>query len=787
MTIAEIKEKLSLERSFGSRYPVRIIFVDNLGDYFALEQQLKGICDVTMNVADFCRAPDTVPQFDQIKNKLTEYDGQQILLLSVGEYLRLCTKRELNPDHRQFRGFWEMQQSEASMTRVIIPVFNCRDTFDRIIGTIDERQEDYVWTLDSAPSTENYTVSVYSPQFKAAVSPDADNLTSWFRNWQFILSKNVPCSIVTMQYGNVETVYGTVNIKPINSPFGYLTDILVDGSLLVENWQSNNFWSQVVNYASRYVAKTASFDKIVLDALNVNKFDFISVAARWNTLDNFQKNLVWLWYRVYPTDEYYSYACKKAAYASEIPEKIRDEILLISNRSDRWIEERMAAVRALSFHAFDDAYFSLMDKLPLDETKLKLLTYQTHEEKAYAVKIISNMLRNGAEPDAIASGLLERSYPALASYMKDKMGCDEDMDEYLAWYRKNKLINRYPGEYPVQMTFDRYDARYKLMHKLQGKDCISFWIDGFGAEYTPLLLHELKARGIVPESVKLATALLPTETEYNHQWDEHDPMTIKWDRLDSLSHKGMPDDKSYYSCIVHQLSVFSAAAKKIEELLENHEYVVVTGDHGSSRFAALAFHEESVIPISAPKKSTIHSFGRFCELGDDSGDIITLPNTVLAISNGKRYLVMDNYQHFSVSGNAAGGNSDEHDVVGEIHGGNTAEERLVSVIVIKRKQPLSPVTCKPKGSLFVRKKNGHVEKALQFSRPVSTLEVSYNNKEVPCVMNADGSWLIILDGVTANDIILSVVADGRLLPDVVLKVKTQGISQNDDPFGGMGL
>lgn len=67
MTIAEIKEKLSQERSFGSRFPVRIIFVENLNEYSVLEHQLKGICDVTMNVADFCRAPDTVPQFDKIR------------------------------------------------------------------------------------------------------------------------------------------------------------------------------------------------------------------------------------------------------------------------------------------------------------------------------------------------------------------------------------------------------------------------------------------------------------------------------------------------------------------------------------------------------------------------------------------------------------------------------------------------------------------------------------------------------------------------------------------------
>lgn len=785
MTIAEIKEKLSQERSFGSRFPARIIFVESLDAYTALENQLRGICDITMNVADFCRAPDTVPQFDQINGKLAEYAGKQVLLLSVGEYLRLCIKRELNADHRQFRAFWESQQPEAAKTRVIIPVFSCRDIFDRVIGSVDERQQDYVWTLDSVPTDGSYNISVYSPKFKNSIKPDADNLTSWLRTWQGILRRGVPCSIITLQYRNVETSYGTVNIKPIDSPFCYLMDILIDGNDLIGEWQSNDFWSQVVAYASKYAPQKVAFAKIVLDALNVNDFDFVSIAARWKTLNDFQKILVWLWYRVYPTDEYYSYACKKATSAVDIPVKIRDEILLISNRSTHWIEERMAAVRAFTFQSFDDTYFALMDKIPLPETKLRLLTYQTHEEKTYAIKVISGLLRGGAEPRAIAD-LLESNYPSLTAYMKDITGCDEDIDEYMAWYRKNKLINRYPGEYPFHIGFDRFDARYKLMHKLQNKDCVSFWLDGLGTEYTPLFLHELNARGIVPESIKIATALLPTETEYNHQWDEHDPMTIKWDKLDILSHKGMPDDRSYYSCIVYQLSVFADVAKKIDELLEDHEYVVVTGDHGSSRFAALAFHEASVVPVTAPQKSIVHSFGRFCELDKYASDIIAFPGTTKVTSNGKTYFVMNSYQHFSVGGNAAGGNNDEHDVVGEVHGGNTVEERLVPVIVIKRKQPIPPVICTPK-SKFVTKQNGHVETVFSFSRAVSLLEVSLGSNEATCVMNTDGTWRIILDDVTVDDIVLSVTADGRLLPNVTLKIRTQGISKNDKLFGEMGL
>lgn len=785
MTIADIKEKLAQERGFGSRFPARIIFAENLDTYVSLESQLKGICDVTINVADFCRAADTVPQFDQIKNALSEFEGKQVLLLSVGEYLRLCIKRELNADRHQFRAFWELQQAESSKTRVIMPMFSCRDIFDRVIGAVDERQQDYVWSIETAPSTITYSISVYSPKFKDSISPDAENLSTWLHDWTKILKRQSPCSVVTLQYGNVETSYGTVNIKPIDSPFRYVSDILIDGDILVERWENIDFWGRMVAYASKYSAKQVSYGKLALDALNVNAFDFVHLAARWKTLNKFQQNLVWMWYRVYPTDEYYSYACKKALSPEEIPARIRDEILLIPNRSSKWIDERMLAVYAFSFASFDDAYFALLDKLPLAETKLKLLTYQTHEEKTYAIKVISSLLRGGAEPDAIAA-LIEDSYPSLSAYMKDATGCDKDVDEYMAWYRKNKLINRFSGEYPLDIVFDHFDARYKLMHKRQHKDCVSFWIDGFGIEYAPLFIHELKGRGIVPESVKIGTSLLPSETEYNHQWDEHDPMTIKWDRLDTLSHRGMPDDKSYYSCVVHQISVFADAAKKVEELLENHEYVVVTGDHGSSRLAALAFHDGSVVSITPPSKSTVRSFGRFCELDQSTADMIALPETTKAVSNGKTFLVMNNYQHFSVSGNAAGGNTDEHDVVGEVHGGNTVEERLVTVIILKRKQPLPPVTCTPKIK-YVTKKNGHVETTFTFNRAVSSLEVSLGNLEAVCAKDADGSWRVILDGVTTDELSLTVIADGRMLPNVVLKVKTQGISKNADPFGGMSI
>ena len=796
MTIAEVIAKLRQEREVGSRYPARMIFVEDLTLYTSLVTQLKSACDVTINLADLANK-DVVPQFDKLRDTLEQYENKQVLLLSVGEYLRMCIKRELNRDRAQFPAFWELMQQESLHTRYIMPMFACRDSFDRIIGKIDERQEDFVWTLEkeNSPSKtsstttrhspnkqhqagpRHYNITVYSPKFAESINADAENFQAWLRNWDAILSKNLSCTIITNQYRNAEASLGTISLKPIDCPFAYLSNLLKDAVCIEQAWEPDDFWTKLIPA----VKQDMTFADVVLDQLGIISFDFVSVIARWESLTSTQRELVWMWYRAYPTEEYYSYACKKARKAVEIPERIRDEILLISSRSQNWINERMAAMQVLGFTTFDDAYFKALDKLAVAEMKLQLLTYKTHEECAFAVKTISNMLRSGAEPEA-AAGLLKSSYPVLATYMSESSGIDSEIDEYLSWYRKNKLINRFPGNYAKHISYDRFDARLKQLNKLSDKDCFTFWIDGFGVEWLPVFLKELELRGIRPESKSIATAKLPTETEYNHQWDENDPLAEKWGRLDSYSHKGMPDDKSYYSCIVYQLSVFKDAAKEVDDLLKEHEYVAITGDHGSSRLAALAFHDSRITPCAPPLHSKVRSYGRFCELEDNADSFVGLDFEKKVTLNGKTYVVMKDYNQFSIGGNAAGGNNDDNDVVGEIHGGDTPEERLVPVVVVKRSQPLPPITCKPK-SKFVTKRNGHVETELTFSRKAYSLEVSIDSITGNCTEKTDGTWIVSFDGITGEELPLSVVVNGNLLSEkILLKVKSQGINKN----AGMG-
>jgi hypothetical protein len=237
------------------------------------------------------------------------------------------------------------------------------------------------------------------------------------------------------------------------------------------------------------------------------------------------------------------------------------------------------------------------------------------------------------------------------------------------------------------IDLDSIDSRNKV---IQNNDSgYQFWIDGLGAEWMLLLLAEIKRLSIATEVIyKTARSILPSETEFNHQWSIEDE---KWDRLDKLNHNGMPDDKDYNLCIAQQIECICEIARRVGELLVDHNCIVVTGDHGSSRLAALMFHSSENYYITPFKGSKVRSFGRFCELPVDSDVQITdSMEIVTAKRNGQdiKCVVIKTYEHFKQSGNAASGNTDENAVAGELHGGATPEECLVPVIIVKRKIPL---------------------------------------------------------------------------------------------------
>ena len=194
------------------------------------------------------------------------------------------------------------------------------------------------------------------------------------------------------------------------------------------------------------------------------------------------------------------------------------------------------------------------------------------------------------------------------------------------------------------VNLNDYPSRYSILNQYQGKDCIAFWVDGMGAEWLPLLLKLLNDNCTnATIDHKIATAVLPTETEYNDQWNDFD-YPYENGILITL-HKGNPDDKDYYSCIASQLMIIEKVADHAKSLLDEYNYVIITADHGSSRIAALAF---SIAGIPAPKKANVRSFGRFCELYETPQITDILPCTQIATNNNTKFLVMTTHEHYAV-------------------------------------------------------------------------------------------------------------------------------------------
>ena len=678
MNISEVISKVSSERQTPGRFPARLIFVHNFSDYMTLVNELKTVCDAVVDLADFTKG-DVFPRFKDFKNELTKHAEKQLLLLSFGEYLRICSKRERDKTSANFPEIWEQQQSESSTTKYIIPIFGSKVVFDSIIPIQDERQHQFIWELSESSSESEYSLAVYSPDFANSIVADATSLQEWFQKWTvFFTDKSRDnFSLQTKLYRYAEPTYGVVRVSTINEPYAYVISLVADGERLEKTDGNEEFWK----YIASNTIQGRPFAETIKHLLNIgHSFDPVSVLARIGELSENEVNLLKLWYKLYPSDDYYTYAINKAKTPAGIPVSLRDSVFELPNITDAFIQQRAAALRVLDV-SYSDEYFTKLDRVTAPESRLMRLTYRTLAERAYAVKTVSELLRSGADV-AVVAEQLKPDFPDLAEYLNPTADKSNKITQYFNWYRRSKLINRPNTDIPCVIDYDSIDSRNKVMQRNGTVDSLSFWVDGLGAEWIPVLLRRLNLLGNeVTVKPIVAKAILPTETEFNRKWTSEDR---KWDKLDKLSHKGIPDDNDYFLCVARQLEIMGEIVEHVEKLLSKVNRAILTGDHGSSRLAALLFHETENFAVEQPKNAIVRSFGRFVELIDD-GYVPLTPSMERTVNDGKHYIVMRDYGHFKQSGNAAGGNTDETAVAGEVHGGMTPEEYLVPVLIVSRK------------------------------------------------------------------------------------------------------
>jgi hypothetical protein len=362
-----------------------------------------------------------------------------------------------------------------------------------------------------------------------------------------------------------------------------------------------------------------------------------------------------------------------------------------------------------------------------------------------------------------------------------------ELRAYFRWYKHNKIINRFPANEFQIPDYNPYDSRFSAIKKYVNEKTFILWIDGMGIEWLSLLYGQLDAANTKfhVEKPLVVKALLPTETEFNKQWDDFNSQYKKIDRLDNLNHKGIPDDDNYFSCIDAQFEIIKEIAQEAASLLQKYERVIITADHGSSRLAALAFHDKP--GFKAPENAKPLGHGRFCELPTGFMETIHAENYEYIKSGDKAYYVIKNYEHFSVSGKAMSKDHDNESLSGEIHGGKTPEEYLVPVVILNRTESLESaihITFNPKMQV-VYKTGNTVTFKLDFNTGINTLEASIGSIKGDCKRISANTWEIQYKNLDKKTYIMEIIADGNLLEEkATFEVQSKGIIESD-LFGGI--
>lgn len=788
VTIADILEKEELERKIESRFPVRVIFCDSLAEYRKLVTRLRGACDYCWNISEFCseKYPDRYPKFRKLLQRIDENSDKHILLLSVGEYLRMATKFEIYGDTvAQFYDLWSRMESPYSKTRIFIPIFGAKEYFYRAVGTINERQQDFIWDMD-CNDEKTYSITVYSNQFSKAIPHDevACNLREWLENWTDYYDKP-HVSIMTEQIDNWEKTYGKISIDIVENPYEFLINMDHQIEAISKDSSPEIYWADLMVKTS----KLRSVKDAILESLNLKEFDSIAIVSQWEYLEDIEQWYVWLWYQLNNSSEYVAAIIKKLNVKElrSVPLHISNDIILYMDNHPEWVTQRKGLIKSLSVITPSKEFFKVLDsKEP--ECAMELLTARTIEEKAYIIKTVCRWLREEGDEETLSKviGSVGKIYPEFAAYLKTAKSQYRDYTEYFEWYKQKKIINRPVVSPLAAKDMDFLETRSYLLANYNDKDCVSYWIDGFGLEWISLVCHVLdKNRGdTFLYTTEMGKCVIPSETSYNEQWELNTYNHIKRNRLDTISHRGMPDDKDYFLAIANQIQVISEMVKEAIEQLNDHEYVIITGDHGSSRLAALAFHREGII---VPKGAKSMDFGRFCLLKGSPEETDYLPESSVPCKfKDDNYLVMKNYDHFIQSGNAAGGNTDDDAVAGEVHGGLTPEECIVPVIILQRKN--KPLKLEYKISARkIMSTGGKASMRIEFSAPVQTLEIKTNNGSCECIREDDEKvWSAKFVDLVEGGISLEIIADHKvLLPKKDMIVETRGLKTNSMGLGGL--
>ena len=733
------------------RFPVTFILVTGLSAWKKVIDILKVEVDQTLYLSDLCDDIDVLPYLNlsEIKNWIQKKAGHKTLILPIAEYLRL--------HKNQWDLLIELAQWEwIGERKIYVPLLELSDIFYNEMKAITRYEVGELPDILVLKGKGNihvqitpFKVNIFTEQ-TIAINGIKEYLKVWERGG------NSCIHLVSQFAAFLKERTGNFEIQIFKNGFEVIKSRIKDTQLVDETWGHDSQWKWLSQQFQGEESIIGCFERL----LNVRTCDVESLLSSWNKVNEDLKWLIWLYSKLeYKGMNYFDKVIQKSTDFHNLAEDLLNGVFT-EQVSVEHLRERKNLLTIFNYSELPNYFWQKLDTFQNPIEKLKVLTAITERERMEIIKIVRNLLETGENYDNWMA-YLQIVFHELAFYLTGFSFSDNFLTEYFSHYvfsrimdiPKKELLNM-ANEAAKNKLLWQFSAREKLIEEMRKPEIPIVWVDAMGLEWIGLIHGLLKNYADIQMEIKTGRANLPSTTEYNKNWSEKDELIRG---LDKIAHEY---DYSFPDALLKQMVIIKEATEKAVNLFKEYGEVLITSDHGLTRFASYGDK------VSVPEGTEIYKWGRYA----------VLPTDKEQHNFNQSCVCEENRVYLAVHGKFKGGSS----TVGEVHGGATLEECLVPVIKLYKQRMVStiPINVKidePVVKLDVR---GAGVLKIELSGTINNLSLRVRAKSYVGAKKNERQWEIALEGLKVGDYQGLLECEHGLIQEIKFKL-VKGIIHED--------
>jgi hypothetical protein len=722
-TVENASRLLELVRQDGggaTRFPIRFILVKGLTAWRAVIQALTVESNEVIMLSSLCRDQDTFPDLESLIPLLKVKEGKKVLILPMGECIRFSLFRDARVILRELAGLDQVGQE-----RFYFPLFEVEDIFDHEMERVSRYKAGTLPQVWSVVSRGTIKVKVAPIDLKKMGYKAISGIKNYLQAWED--GGHDKIQLVTRYAPHMEKRFGSFEIQVYQHVYEIVletsnTDPDKRGSFRQEHGRDDQW-----RWLAREVKEAEYFGDLAARLLNVRVYDQSQLSSLWESFDDNRKWLFWLWSKTEVHPGTYLHLALEDSSFEEYEEALINSVFK-QNLGIEMLRERKDLIKGLRIGELPQSFWRFWNEQQGPLAKLSTLTGLTAREREQAVLAVKELLEVGSGVDKWWH-FLEIAYPELAYYLTTFHLQDDFITGYFRHYTHSKVMDQPKAELlrlarqaAEAKTILQFPTRHSLLEKCDKANTV-VWVDGLGLEWVGLINGLLRDRKDLEFDLDIARCNLPTITELNKGWENEADVERE---LDNIAHR--PNYRFPVS-FVEEIEAVTQVIDKVIGLLDRYREVVITSDHGLTRFPV----SEGKIP--PPSGSVVFKWGRYVEFSNSQAEESSNPYWVV---DGNR-IMQAVHQKFEGGGGCAG----------EAHGGATLEEALVPVIRLREAAGAtlaSRVKLQVKDTPVRLNARGEGQLIIEVSKPLNGMRLGVADQVFEGVQEGIGRWVFVLKG-----------------------------------------